>query len=172
MAQPRISTMAAALGLAVLVGAISVAGTLAYTIGSKSGRSVTAVKTVTSDAGASTQSETAVDLPGMSLTLTVAAGERALLVVTFSGDSACVGSSLLYPCRIRALVDGSVIAPGIVSWSRPSVADQYVADTHSMQWVTQVSAGSHVVKIQYYVTTYGAFNIINARTLTVLRSKV
>jgi len=172
MAQPRITRIAAALALALAVAAISVAGTLAYTTISKSGKAVTAVKSVTSDSGETTQSETPVDLAGMSLTVTVPAGEKALLIVTFSGDSACVSSTVLHSCRIRALVDGAVLNAGIVNWSRPSVADYYTADTHSMQWVSQVGAGSHVVKIQFYTTGFGDFNIINSRTLTVLRSKL
>jgi hypothetical protein len=108
----------------------------------------------------------------MSTTVTVPAGQKALLVITFSGETLCQdfdGATL--SCQIRATVDGANAQPGEVVFDSQQANSGW--STNSMQFVRgPVNAGQHVVKIQFRVDEFPAEFHIGDRTLTVLRSKV
>lgn len=160
----------------LLVGSLSLVvgagtGVFAATV-ANNGREVTAVRTVTADAMSSTTSETFVTVPGMSTTVRVPSGQKALLLITFSAVSACVNGST-YSCVVQALVDGTqVAAPGEVTFDQTAPlpgGDPYEA--HSMQFVVgPLNAGTHTVAMQWRAGPHTF--LVGDRTLTVLRSRV
>lgn len=170
-----------ALVIAVAVVAMTiatVAGALAASV-IKTGKSVTAVRAVMNDNYEWTNSPTAVDMPSMTLSVTVPDNQRALLVITFSAESFCTSYSAT-ACWIRAVVDGNVASPGNVAWGSGVVSDCTGSSwqANSMQFVHgPVNAGSHTVKIQWWDTDndsgsyFGDF-VVESRTLTVLRARV
>jgi hypothetical protein len=100
--------------MAVLVAALSLTVGSAGVAALKSGGAVTAVKVVTSTGSSQeTQSRTYVDLPGAATSITVPAGQKALVIARFTGASQC-GS--LNPdddgCFVRVLIGGVEADPG------------------------------------------------------------
>lgn len=158
--------------------ALLIAGTAAVTAETvkRDGGPVTNVKTATENAVVVTDYDFYTDVTGMRTAVNVPAGQKALLVITFSGVSTCWDAlAQAATCHIRVLVDGLPAAPG------PVIFDTFVNDghqqtrSHSMQFVTgPVSSGKHVVRVQYMVeneTGWGRFEL-SQRTLTILRSRV
>src|SRR3954470_20509727 len=74
----------AAIALALVLAGTAVGATL-----QKNGGPVTAVRTATADDNAHSTATTWTDVPGMSVAVNVPAGERALLIVTFSAVNQC-----------------------------------------------------------------------------------
>ena len=141
----------------------------------KSGKAVTAVKVVTDAAAVSTASQTYADVPGMSLSVTVPSGEKAVLLITFSAQSRCLdGSGATAFCYARVLVDGNTALPGEVIFD--SAADGNAAnayETNSMQFVVgPLNAGGHTVRVQTRVDEAVSSFTMAHRTLSVLRSRV
>ena len=169
--RPRL-LLAIAIGLAMLL----LAETVVLAANTKSGGPVKAVKVATEPGTATISSNAFTDIPGMSVSMTVPSGEKALLLITFSADAYChddLGSTAL--CYVRVLVDGTTQAlPGQLVFD--SAADGNVAfpdEANSMQFVVApISAGAHTVKVQAYVDEVYSVFVIERRTLSVLRSKV
>jgi hypothetical protein len=171
-----------------LVAALIAGGSVVYAATTaKSGKAVTAVRTVTADQFAETSSFTYSDLTGMSTTISVPSSQKALLIVTFSADSSCVTSTVPRPdtqCFLRVLVDGAPAAPGEVIFDSapdgdPSNLDpSYIRETNAMQFVAgPVNAGSHTIKVQWrtddmLIDFSGGHFYVWGRTLTVLRARV
>jgi hypothetical protein len=144
----------AILVLAFVAVAASVATAITYS-STVTGTSVAQVKSVRStfpqqftDNGGAT---VATNLVGGSAAVRVPAGQKALLLVRFSAATACYGgiSGGSNACYVRALIDGSPIAPGEVSFDNNNTnleSTQYEA--HSMEWARTVGAGPHTVQIQ------------------------
>ncbi len=131
----------------------------------RNGGAVTAVRTAVNPGYDNwTQSATPTDVVGMSVTVKVPAGERALLVATFSATSVCDGG-----CFVRAVVGSTTLTPDLAIVDSP---DRHVP--MSRQWVSAVlNPGEYTVKIQYWVgDSDGNIFILKDRILTVLRSKV
>ena len=150
---------------------------------SKSGKAVTAVKTVTETTLATTESSSFVDLPAMSTTVSVPSGQKALLIITFSAEVTCAPEGASEgTCVIQVLVDGTPAAPGhpIFNSSHDQDGafhdDQFESEANSIQFVAgPVSSGQHVVKVQWLVDSAAGGDVqfrVQERTLTVLRSKV
>jgi hypothetical protein len=167
--------MAVAIALALVVVSTVVAVT--YT---KRGKAVTAVATVTATAFHSSEAIHWEDMPSTSTTITVPSSQKALLIVTFSGEVNC-DQELQEDesCLVRVLVDDAVAAPGEVIFD--SNADNYASslleavawETNSMQFVAgPVKAGTHTVTVQWRVNGSDSTFKIKGRTLTVLRAKV
>jgi hypothetical protein len=146
------------------------------TVATKSGKAVTAVKTVTNDGSDLTASTTYVNLAGMSTTMTVPSTQKALLIITFSAETNCYWEGQMTGfCGLRVLVDGSMPAPGEVFFNSVAVNSGTGAawQTNSMQWVAgPLNAGGHTIAVQWHVTNENVHFGIDRRTLTVLRSKV
>jgi hypothetical protein len=138
----------------------------------KNGGSVTAVRTATDSEPTSTIATSWFDVAGMSTTVNVPAGQKALLVISFSGETLCQdfdGTTLV--CQIRVTVDGVNAEPGEVVFDSQQANSGW--STNSMQFVRgSVNAGQRVVKVQFRVNESPAEFHIGDRTLTVLRSKV
>jgi hypothetical protein len=138
----------------------------------RNGGAVTAVRTATDDTIGFTASVSYVAVPGMSTTVNVPSGQKALLVITFSARSQCVdndGATVF--CFVRVRVDDSTAPPGevIMDTGAGGGGIQMI----NMQFVAgPVSAGSHTVRVDYRVDENPAFFQLAQRTLTVLRSKV
>jgi hypothetical protein len=106
-----------------------------------------------------TSSTTMVDMPNMSTTITIPAGKKADLFITFSGamNTADAGS-------IRAIIDSSasVAAPGTVQvvWNIAGGAAAHGFTFHKV-----VGNGDHTVKIQWSTLTSSTF--VSDRSLMV-----
>ena len=157
-------------GLAVALAAET--AVLAATV-KLNGGAVRAVRTATADSDVSTTSTSLADVPGMSTTVSVPSGEKAILVITFTAESRCIGSSTTL-CIVRVLVDSSAAKPGDIAFDSAFDGNTFSApEANSMQFVAgPLSAGSHTVKVQYRVDEASSGFDLRARTLTVLRSKV
>lgn len=132
----------------------------------RSGRTVTAVKVAPNAAEYVTGGNGYTDIPGMSLNITVPASTQAILLITFSADSYCSASS---NCYVQALINGNYVignSYALVTFATPD------RTTNSMQWVSgPMAAGTYTVKIQA-AAAVGHTITLDARTLSVLRSKV
>ena len=161
-----------------LLAVLTIDGAVLAALVGRNGRAVTAVRTVTNDIEWRTASANWVDVPDMKVSVSVPAGEKAILVITFSTASRCALYQAAHnTCAIKVLLDGNVVSPGEVIWTH---VEQTEGDTSvgSMQWVAgPVAAGEHVVKVQAQmepppvVLPPGSFTLLG-RTLTVLRSKI
>jgi len=167
--RPRL-LVAIAIGLALALG---LGGGALATSFLRSGGPVKSVKVATDDSPASTTAATWSDVPGMSATLTVPSGEKALFLVTFSANALCFEIDITdAACYIRAVIDNNEMAPGAVNFSDP----KHGYESQSMQWLASPSpSGPHTIKIQFHVSGSSggiAQFIIHSRTLSVLRSKI
>jgi hypothetical protein len=133
----------------------------------RTGKAVAALKTVATDAVVSTSSEVFTDVPGMSLSVSVPDGTKALFMIDFSANSRCQSQGAGY-CQLRAVADGTAVfpspmyVPGATAW-----------EVRTAHWIAgPFAAGSHVIKIQYFAPSIPETFYLNNMTLTVLRSKV
>jgi len=141
----------------------------------RNAREVTAVRTVSAGGFVSTNSPYQwVDVPGMSLTVGVPAGERARLLITFSAPVNCLDAAGggANECSIRVLVDGLATAsPAEALFARADTTGQW--DANSMQFVSEaLPAGAHTVTVQFVMIETNAAMTLWVRTLTVLRAYV
>jgi len=148
----RIATSVLVLTLVAVAAAVATALTYSSTV---TGTSVTQVKVVrsafpqqfTDDGGATT----ATSLGGGSASIRVPAGQNALLLIRFSAATACYGgnSGVSHSCYVQALVDGTVVAPGEVSFDNNNTnTESSQFEAHSMEWAKTVGAGTHTVRIK------------------------
>ena len=143
-----------ALTITLVAVAASVATAITFSSNVTGGRvtKVTAVRgtfvqVFTDDGGATTPT----DLAGGSTTISVPAGQKALLLIRFSAATACYGGSVggANTCYVQALVDGSPADPGEVRFDNNNgntESSQYEA--HAMEWAKNVGAGTHTIQIQ------------------------
>jgi hypothetical protein len=163
------------LSLVALLALSLVSATAVLAVTTKlNGGAVKSVRTATADDPVSTTSSSWTDVPGMSTTVNVKAGTKALLVITFSGQSRCQDTGApTVDCYVRALVDGVEASPGETILDSAAAGDNTVQSqgSHSFQWVMGVGSGTKTIKIQWLVNEAGdAFHLIS-RTMTVLRTK-
>ncbi len=151
----KLGVAALAVTLVVATATISSAITASTTV---SGKSMTAVKVVrstfsqsfTDDGGATT----ATDLSGAGTTVKVPTGQKALLLIRFSADTACYGgtSGGYDQCYVQVLVNGNTAGPGEVSFDNNNNNTEAVTtslrDVHEMEWVKSVGAGTYTVQVQ------------------------
>jgi hypothetical protein len=143
----------------------------------KTGRAVTAVKVVTETSqGYASTPFTWTDIGGMSTSVTVPSGEKAILLITFSAQTTCTRSSATVStyCQIRVLVDGAAALPGFVNFDSAADGNSAIApETNSMQFVAgPLNAGSHTIKVQGLVDEAQSTFVLTSRTLSILRSRV
>ena len=167
---------------AVLTVALGSSAVVFAAATSKSGGKVTAVKTVTATGYPSTDTQSGyVDVPGASVSMAVPSNTRALLLITFSGESRCHRGPNHDYCYVRVLVNGNEAQPGgVVFDSGEDAANSVEAfnwETNSMQFVYgPVAAGTHTVKVQFRfwseIYCSGECFTLGRHTLSVLRSTV
>jgi len=168
----RIATVLIALAAVFAVTTAAVAVTI-----QKNGGPVKAVRVVTADDATTIYGVTPENVAGMSLTVTVPSGEKALLLITFSAQTHCQHSlNEGSACLIQVKVDDNIAKPGPVTFAHMEVydsLDDIIAETHSMQFVAgPLNAGQHTVNVQGWVTEQYTYFGLSARTLSILRSKV
>ncbi len=116
-----------------------------------------------------TNSTTPVALPGASATVTMAKAGR--LLVTFSAESVCTGSTGAGWCGLNILVDGD-LAPSEDDDAFDSDDDQTEGsdswESHSLQRVIPVGKGTHTVTVQFWGANGGPDFELDDWTLTVL----
>jgi len=71
----------------------------------------TAVASSTGLPGFQSSSQTAVDIPGATASVTVPNGQNAILLATFSGSSLCTNGTAGFNCPIKVTVDGGTANP-------------------------------------------------------------
>jgi len=160
----RVALIGAVLLSGILAGAVIAAGI------KQNGGAVSAVYTVNSTATAATSSPLWADMLDMKTTVHVPSGQHATLVITFTAESKCTAEDVNESCFVIALVDGGAARPYDVYFDSPS---HKMMETRSMQWTGFVTAGDHVVKLQFSASAnpnQAGFQL-GARELTVLRSK-
>jgi hypothetical protein len=167
--RPRFA-VAIAIGLALLLG--TAGGAFALTAAFKGGV-LTTIKAVTSYNTGQTSSTTMVDMPDMSLTMTVPSGTTGMFLLTFSGATSCYdATSASGICTVRAVVNGSAMQPPSVPWT-VTQSNGSVPATASMQFVAgPLAAGNYTFKVQWSVQNSTAIFYGFNRTLSVIRSKV
>ena len=169
--RPRL-LLAVAIGLAMFL----MAETVVLAATTKSGGPVKAVKVVTESASqVITNSSSPTDIQGMSLSMTVPSGEKALLLITFSAQATCTQDTYSTAwCYVRVTVDGHGTAPGDVIFDGALDGNNtYAIETNSMQFVAgPVGAGLHTIKVVAFADEAASYFTLTNRTLSVLRSKV
>ena len=159
------------LALAIMTGA---AGATVATEFLRRGGALKAVQVVTEDLYFYANSLNYVDVPKMSLTLNVPAGERAVFVATFSGEAACAHHSQPAYCYLRVvLVNVGELVPGEVTFvAETSPIAANVAASHSMQFLAgPYPSGQYTFKVQVRTNSIGTNFIISKQTFTVWRAK-
>jgi hypothetical protein len=132
---------------------------------SKGGKSITAVKVVRETAAQTTGSATFVDVPGASTTITVPAGQRALILARFSGESNCSSGDVGGWCSLRIRIGGASGAPASESdFAFDSVDSSEAAgcdadlcgwESHSMDRSRgPLGPGTYTVKVQWSVVPF------------------
>ena len=128
-----------------------------------SGHAVKAIKVATDDVSTSTFVADWLDVPSMTVTMSVPAKTQALFLITFSAQNYCSKPSY---CLIRALINGNEVAPGAVHVGGLDV------NTNSMQFLASpMPAGTYTITIQYQAPESSGLTLY-ARTLSVVRSVV
>jgi hypothetical protein len=139
----------------------------------KKGGAITAVKAVTQDTFVSTGSTFPVDVPGASVSMKVPSGQQGLFVIEFSAESSCSEpAQTTYICYVRVLVDGSPAFPGPMIFDTTDNKNVDALRANTVHWVVgPAGSGTHVIKVQYWVSSSAMTFFIRHPTLTVMRSK-
>jgi hypothetical protein len=178
------------IGLAVaLVSLVALLLVVVPAIGSpattKSGKAITAVKVVRETAAQVTSSTSYVDLPGATTTITVPAGQRALILARFSAESNCVDGAAGDYCTTRVRIGGVSADPAsetdfaFDSIDDPSNCTNALFGTQC-GWESlsmdrsrgPLGPGTYTVKVQWAVTDAAVNFRLDDWSLTVERVKV
>lgn len=117
--------------------------------------------TVTSS-GASTTATTWVDMPDMSVRITLARTSHVVIIFSAHAFLGAATDSL----NVRANVDGTIPYPMVVGFTKETSA---TAGSHSFTFnLPNVDAGVHTVKIQWVVPGGATTGYVYERTLTVM----
>ncbi len=131
--------------LVVLVAAVACLAMAATALGAFVSKGTTryAFASVNSSSPVTTTSSTFVDLPGMSVSVSIPADKTADLFITFSAELNGCG-----PIDARAIVDtsASIAAPGAALLFSHTGGS---AEAHGFTWMRTVGTGAHTVKIQW-----------------------
>jgi hypothetical protein len=178
----RVGTVLAGV-LVLALGAVLGGATVALsagTLSSASAGNVTAVKVVR-DANPYDPEETGGppvstfgDIPGASVTMTVPAGTKALLLARFSATSTCVGPDGTW-CGVRIVINGIEAKPNGVNTSifdsggpTPDTGGDN-REAHMIERSLFESGGTYVVKVQTMVSASGMQEALVNWNLTVER---
>jgi hypothetical protein len=118
-----------------------------------------------------TNSSAFVNLPGAVATVDIPAGEIRCVKVRFSASVSCSQTAQSDVCVVRAgEIGGSVFDPAV---NGIDFADEQgdALRTHSFEWVKQLSAGSHTIRVQAAVQNAATKFTIGAWTMDVEQTK-
>jgi hypothetical protein len=139
------------------VGAGGAAAPTASTIKGLGPQSVQYVREVE---GTFTQSTEFVDIPEATATVVVPPGRRAVVLIRLTGVVTCNGGADL--CLVQATVDGIPAEPAGPIGITLANPDDPGPDTRSFESSAGLSAGTHVISVQWRVTSEIAqFTIAN-----------
>jgi hypothetical protein len=111
---------------------------------------------------AATTSTTWVDMPDMSVTITLARTSHLIIIFSATAYLGALGDSL----NVRAITDVAIPHPVVVVLTRDT---QTTMGSHSFTWnLPDVSAGIHTVKIQWAVEGGLTTGYVSDRSLTVI----
>ena len=168
----RVVAIAVAGALAVAASAAAIAA-VPGTAGS-----ITAVKVVSDSGTQETTSRTFVDIPGATTSITVPAGQRALIVARFSAASQC-GS--LNPdddgCFVRILIGGTEAEPAHsgpfdMAACCPNSSNGDAWESHQIERsLDSLPAGTYPVKVQWQADAENQFMLWSWH-LTVERARI
>ena len=150
-------------GFLTLTAVFAFGGVTAAITANEAGKGVVSVRTAVANytAVGIYSPTTYQNIPDMTVSPTVPAGEHSMFLVTFSVSNVCFDD---HGCYYRALMDGNELPPGSLIFN--SDDNEYTAN--SFQWVvSDVGPGQHNFRIQVKATQTN----IDARTLTVMRIK-
>ena len=103
--------------------------------------------------GFQSSSQTAVDIPGATASVTVPSGQNATLLATFSGSSLCTNATAGFNCPIQMTVDGATANPTPDStgyiWDTTLPPASAPDKALSLTVSKTVSAGTHTVKVTF-----------------------
>lgn len=174
----RVATLAAVGGL--VVGLVLGGAAVAYSAGTLTtaqGNTLTQVKVVRDANPAETTSTSFVDVPGATVTMTVPAGTKALILARFSASSTCVGPITPAGCFVRVLVNGTEALPSGVNLSTfdTETVSNGISAPFQAHMIERsrggLTGGTYVVKVQYAVPNTGATLALVNWNLTVERIK-
>lgn len=112
-----------------------------------------AIQTFTDDSGAATS----VDLPGATTTIKVPSGQKATLLVRFSGETTCYGGYSpggLDECFVQVLINGTPAAPGEVEFDTNNGNTEHPLsfEAHSFEWSSdRLGPGTYAIQVQVRV---------------------
>jgi hypothetical protein len=164
----------------VVVGVVLGAGAVAWSAGTLTtaqGNSLTQVKVVRDANPAETTSTTFVDVPGATVTLTVPAGTKALILARFSASSTCPGTIADASCFVRILINDTEAFPSgvnISTFDKETITNGVFSpqQAHMIERSRGgLTGGTYVVKVQYSVPNVGATLALVNWNLTVERIK-
>lgn len=120
---------------------------------SDSGADPVQVTAVWEDSGPPTTSTTYVNLPGATATFQVPAGQEALVIVRFSGETACSSNTGVGLCLVHVLLDGTPMEPtGINDFFDSVDHDDATSAQHALERSRVVGGGVHNIQVQYRVS--------------------
>lgn len=119
----------------------------------KSAAVTTKAVTSTTLPALSTNAQVPTDIPGATTSITVPKGQKALLVVTFSGPSLCTNATSGFNCPLLVTVDGAtgnpVPDPTGYLWDTTVQPANSANRSLSLTVSKPVDAGSHTVAVRY-----------------------
>jgi hypothetical protein len=137
--------------------------------------SINHVNVVTETVAQTTSSTAFVALPGASTTISVPAGEAALLVARFTAESQCTGAAAGSWCSVRILVNGAEADPAsgidFAFDAVPTVNTTDFWEGHAMDRSKLVGAGNYVVIVQWAVTNASTTFRLDDWSFTVERAQ-
>jgi hypothetical protein len=121
-----------------------------------SGGAITNVAIARGSTSAATTSTSWVNIPNASVTITVPAGHRAILLATLSGESICQGGSVADECDVRIMAGTKQFLPGPAAPNSGAAFDSVgtsgndYREIHSVQRsLGPLSAGKYTVRVQW-----------------------
>jgi hypothetical protein len=165
--------IAASVVTALVTAGIAIAVVPGRTIAG--GGPITAVK-IARGANATTTSSTAyVNVPGASRRITVASGQRALILARFSAESECSGGPPGSWCSVRIMIGNAEGKPAAgLDFAFDSVGVGPTDDSresHSMDRSRVLGAGTWTIRVQYAVNNTATNFQVDDWSLTVERSR-
>ena len=174
----RTAILAAIVG--VVVGVVLGGGAMAWSAGTLTtaqGNTLTQVKVVRDANPAETTSTSFVDVPGATVTITVPAGTKALILARFSASSTCPGPVADASCFVRILINNVEAFPAgvnISTFDKETVTNGITSpqQAHMIERSRGgLTGGTYVVQVQYMVPNTGATLALVNWNLTVERIK-
>ncbi len=140
------------------------------------GGTINQVLVVTENVAQTTTSTAFAGIPGATTTVTVPAGQTALIVARFTAESACSGGTGSNWCSVRILIGGVEASPvtGLdFAFDSTDASTETSAswESHSMERVRRVGAGTYPVTAQWATTSGSTTFRLDDWTLTVERAQ-